>query len=182
MSSRSDTNLMLDVKAGDIKKLGILFERYKTVLFSYLFRITQNKHTSEDLVQNVFMRILKYRKNFTGCGKFTNWMYKIAHNVSVDHFNKDNRYRATDDFSKYNLKDNQTGDEVLIQKEQVKLLEKALYQLSEKKREILVLSKYQKLKYKDISKILGCSEATVKVRVFRAIMDLKDKYTRLEEL
>ena len=56
---------MLKVKEGDLDKLGLLFERYKKVLFAFYYRMNFNAELSEDLIQNVFMRILRYKHAFT---------------------------------------------------------------------------------------------------------------------
>jgi len=66
---------MLKVKDGDIDKMGLLYERYHRQLFSFLFHMTRHKEVSEDIVQNVFFRMLKYSKGFTGSGEFKTWMY-----------------------------------------------------------------------------------------------------------
>ena len=83
------------VQAGDLEKIGLLFERYKQILFAYFYRNTNHIHTSEDLVQNVFLRIIKYRQRFKGYGKFTTWMYHIARNVYLD-YDKKNKVSAFD--------------------------------------------------------------------------------------
>ena len=88
MNSLSDNVLMVKVQEGDLDKLGLLYQRYKKILFGYFYRQTCLAAISEDLVQNVFFRILKYRKQFRNEGKFTSWMYSIAHNVFIDHVRK----------------------------------------------------------------------------------------------
>ncbi|PSR57373.1 RNA polymerase sigma factor [Adhaeribacter arboris] len=173
---------MLKVKSGDVDRLGLLFDRYHRVLYSFFYRFTSSKMVSEDLVQNVFMRMLKYKHTFTGEGKFTTWMYHLARNVYADYYRKDSRLGFSDDFTtvenslhnSYNLEEQTKKDE------EIQLLQKALNQLSPDKKEVLILSRYQDLKYKEIADILGCSEAAVKVKVFRAMQDLKNIYTQLE--
>ena len=77
MDSFSDNVLMQKVQSGDLDKLGLLYQRYKKILFAYFYRQTCIAATSEDLVQNVFHRILIYRKQFRNEGKFSSWMYSI---------------------------------------------------------------------------------------------------------
>jgi RNA polymerase sigma-70 factor (ECF subfamily) len=72
---------MLQVKAGQVDQLGLLFERYHRILFSFFYNLNRNVEMSEDLVQNVFMRILKYKHRFKGDGEFKTWMFHIAKNV-----------------------------------------------------------------------------------------------------
>ena len=171
---------MLNVRSGDIDKLGLLFERYKESLFGYYYRITRDIEISEDLVQTVFLRILKYRYRFTGEGKFSTWMYYIAHNVYSDYIKKSNSYQLSADCSRAESANYSTAERLVLEKESVQRIQKALDLLSNDQREILVLSRYQGLKYKEIGEIFNCSVGAVKVRVFRAIMNLKQIYEKLE--
>lgn len=82
---------MLKVKDGNLDQLGLLFERYHRLLY----RFFQNYHQRvecQDLVQTVFMRILKYRTQFNeNEGEFKTWMFRIARNVNMDFFKKQKR-------------------------------------------------------------------------------------------
>ncbi len=77
---------MLAVRAGDMSRLAPLFERHHRQLFDYLARMTGNRSTAEDLVQDVFVRILKYRHTFRDDSRFDTWAFRIARNVRADHF------------------------------------------------------------------------------------------------
>lgn len=176
----SDINLMLKVQEGNLDKLGILFERYKTQLFGYFFRTTWDRDVSEDLVQTVFFRIIKYKHNFSGTGKFTTWMYSIAHNVFIDHYKKNTRFTYVEDFDIYKNENAVNSSEYVENDESIEILNKALLKLPHEKKEVLVMSKYQKLKYKEIAEILGCTEGTVKAKVFRALSELKEIYKEME--
>lgn len=176
----TDNELMMQVKTGDIEQLGLLFERYKKPLFGFFYRSTHNPSLCEDLVQNVFLRLLKYRGTFTGSGKFTTWMFGIAHNVFLDHCSKSGRLKSIDEVDENSFISEENLTDNFIEKEQIKLLNAALNKLNEEQRELIVLSKYQGLKYKEIGEILNCTEGTVKVRIFRALNELKDIYAKLE--
>ncbi len=180
MNSFSDNALMQKVKAGDLDKLGLLYERHNKILFGYFYRITSNSESSEDLVHNVFLRILKYRDKFRGEGKFYTWMFHIAHNIAADYFNKEKNRKYTDDIADHDLRDPACIDEELFKKEQQHMLRTALKKLNDDQREVLVLSRYQNLKYKEIAEILNCSEGAVKVRIFRALDRLSQIFSKLE--
>lgn len=168
---------MLQVKQGKPDKMGLLFERYHRPLFGFFYHLCGDGDTSEDLVQTVFYRMLKYRHTFTGEGKFTTWMYHIARNAHADHYKQQAKQR-TDTFAEVaDLVEVEKEDE---QTEQISLLERALHCLSHDKKEVLLMSRYQGLRYREIADILHCSEANVKVRVFRAMQDLRDIFKRLE--
>ena len=178
----SDNALMLKVKDGNLDKLGLLFERYKKPLFGFFYNMNKDAELCEDLVQNVFLRILKYRYLFRGEGDFKTWMFHIARNVNHDHYRKNKVGKA----ESVDLWENRLGHEdaysvQLLQDEETKMLSMALDRLPADKREIILLSKYQEKKYKEIGEILGCTEGAVKVKVFRALQDLKAAYQQLEK-
>jgi RNA polymerase sigma factor (sigma-70 family) len=179
----SDNHLMLQVKKGDTDRLGILFERYKNPLFTYFFRNTGHQVTSEDMVQTVFLRILKYRHTFDEKGTFSTWLYQVAHHLLIDLWSREKPKFDLDDLPPEEHTDDESAAEnSLIRDEAVNLLSKAMEELDPDAREILVMSKYQGIKYSVIGNVLGCSEGAVKVRVFRALQELKIIYKKLEGL
>ena len=173
---------MLKVKAGDLDRLGLLFERYHRMLYSFFYRLTSKVEISQDLVQNVFLRMLKYRHTYTGEGEFKTWMYHLARNVHADHYQKNTRLGFADDFTdlENKLKDDYNGEDQVRQEEEAHLLQLALNKLDLEKKELLVLSRFQGLKYKEIALLFGCSEGAIKVRAFRALEELKQIYLKLE--
>ncbi|MBL7856163.1 MAG: RNA polymerase sigma factor [Cyclobacteriaceae bacterium] len=173
---------MLKVKDGDLDKLGLLFERYKKPLYGFFYGLNKNGEISEDLVQNVFYRILKYRYLFRGEGDFRTWMFHIARNVNHDHYRK-NKMQGKDSLENWQdrLSTHENRSTEMQQDEAMQLLNMAMARLPMDVREVLLLSKFQELKYKEIGTLLGCSEGAVKVKVFRALRDLKEVYLHLEK-
>jgi len=182
LESMSDNALMLKVKEGDLDRLSLLFERYKKPLYGFFYGMNRESELSEDLVQNVFYRILKYRYLFRGDGDFRTWLFHIARNVSHDNFRK-NKIRKKDSLE--NWQDRLAGDgdraTEMLKDDELQLLSMAMERLPDDKKEILLLSKYQDKKYKEIGEIIGCSEGAVKVKVFRALQELKAVYRQLEK-
>lgn len=182
MKAITDNALMNKVKEGDLDKLGLLFERYKKPLFGFFYGLNRDGELSEDLVQNVFFRILKYRYLFRGEGDFRTWMFHIARNVNNDHFRK-NKLNAKDSLETWQdrLGSDENRSTEIQQDEEMQILSMAMDRLPEDKREILLLSKFQDKKYKEIGEIIGCTEGAVKVKVFRALQELKEVYKKLEK-
>ncbi len=182
MNSLADNTIMLKVKAGDLDKMGLLFERYHRPLYGFLFHMTYQRETSEDLVQQVFYKMLKYRETFTATGEFVHWMYSIARNTLKDQgksLKQRVKHENTDDHAE-RLPGGLTPEEQL-EKKQAKLgLYKAMEKLSDSHREVLTLSKFQELKYQEIAQILDISEIAVKTRAHRAMQELKSIYERAE--
>lgn len=182
MNTLNDNTLMLLVKAGDLDRMSLLFERHNRALFGFLFHMTQRRDVSEDLVQNVFYRMLKYRHHFTADSHFTGWMYHIARNELKDLLKKRSVTGHHDQLSDHEerITDGRLVDEGLEKKEAHRELSKAMLRLNERDREILILSRFQELKYAEISEIIGITPGAVKVRVHRAVQELKQIYLQTE--
>jgi RNA polymerase sigma factor (sigma-70 family) len=182
LESLTDNALMLKVKDGDLDRLGLLFERYKRPLYGFFYNMSKDGELAEDLVQYVFLRILKYRYLFRGEGDFKTWMFHIARNVNHDNFRKDKiRHKDSIEDWEDHLWDDNDKAASIEKDEDLHILSMAMDRLPEEKRELLLLSKYQDKKYKEIGEILGCTEGAVKVKVFRALQDLKAVYKQLEK-
>jgi RNA polymerase sigma-70 factor (ECF subfamily) len=178
--TESDENLMMSVRTGEVAKLGVLFDRHHRVLFDYFVRMTDNRMIADDLVQDVFFRILKYRNTFRGDGQFKAWMFHIARNARIDY------YRSHP--VEHVLPEDQVEEihttspfpaRQLEEKQQAEMLQCALSKLTPEKREVLVLSRYHEMKYDEISALMGCEVSTVKTRVHRAMKDLREIYKQL---
>lgn len=175
MQFPSDEELMSAVRAGDVRKLGALFDRHHASLFRYAMRMTSNRAWSEDLVQEIFVRILKYRETFRDGNGFTTWMFRIARNAYVDQARKKRWEVQTEDPVDAPV----SPIDELEQEQELKLLRRALQKLPEQQREILVLARFQQLPYEQIADLLGIEIGTVKTRVHRAIKQLRDVYFEL---
>ncbi len=172
---------MLKVKNGDLDKLGLLFERYHRQLFGFLFHTVGDRELGEDLTQNVFYRILKYRHTFRGDGEFKTWMYHLARNVVNDHGRTIKRTVKHQDIDtmQESIAGGSVADGPIQKKQELTLLRHAMERLSEESREILILSKFQELRYSEIARIMDLTEGAVKVRVHRAIGQLKNAYLEI---
>lgn len=168
---------MLRVKQGEVHLMGSLFIRHGRGMFTYFIRNTGSRADSEDLLQTLFERMIKYRKTYRGDAKFSTWMYQIASNLLIDYTKKkEKKLQKLKGFGKEKEKNDITHplsitDDKAIQNE---ILEQALSRLPTDQREVLILGKYQGLRYKEVAKIMDCSEGAVKVRIYRAINELKE--------
>jgi RNA polymerase sigma-70 factor (ECF subfamily) len=172
----ADNQLMQKVRDGDAAQLSVLFERHHKLLFNFFLRLTGNRELSEDLVQEVFLRMLKYRHTYRADSQFKAWMYQIARNAHIDSFRKVTQELPLDEGEDSTrvepMSPKPIPDEALQRKQEVTLLRQALAKLPREKREVLVLSRFQELKYEEIAEIMACDVGTVKVRVFRAVKEL----------
>lgn len=173
---------MLQVKDGDLDKLGLLFERHNKSLFGFFYKKTFQPDVSEDLVQSVFERMLKYRNSYSGTGTFTTWMFTIARNAHIDYYRQNKKHDEIEEFNEAIVTDYSTENVNESDHESRKnLLKIALSKLDEDKKEVVILSRFEGLKYSEIAQIQGVSESAIKVRFFRAMKDLKSTLAVLNE-
>jgi RNA polymerase sigma factor (sigma-70 family) len=176
MQSLSDEELMLQVRDGAGETLGVLFERYHAPLYNFYTKVTGDRALSEDLVQEVFLRILRHRQTFRDGTPFRAWIYQIARNARIDHFRKS---RPQVPFEPEMVPTVEQGDPAQRMQES-ELLHRAMMELPEEKRELLVLCRFQELPYEDVARLVGCGVATVKVRIHRALQELKQIFHQLQ--
>jgi RNA polymerase sigma factor (sigma-70 family) len=172
---------MMGVRDGDLSNLAPLFDRHSARLFNYYVRLTGNRQLSEDMVQDVFLRILTYRHTFRGESQFTTWMFTIARNVQVDNHRRWGREQPfrydRDDHEGVYGDDEPVSDDSVDYRYDAALLQESLLKLSPEKREALIMSRYQGMKYSEIAEVTGTSVENVKVRIHRAVNDLRKLFT-----
>lgn len=175
---------MIRVKEGELDMLSPLFDRYHQRLYGFFYRLTSRPDISADLVQDVFERVLKYRHTYSRDGRFATWLFQISRNLYHDHCRKMKRQPegfSMDRDSFYEQPGQNNASETASVKDDQLLLTQALDQLSEDKRQALILSRIEGFRYSEIADIMNCSEGAVKVRIFRSLKELKDIITRLQE-
>ncbi len=173
---------MLKVKKGDLEKLSLLYHRYSRRVFGFFYRLTGDGATSEDLVQNVFMRILKYKHTYSEDGKFETWIFHMARNIHHDHYKKNSRYSWQEDMGDWEsqLSDQKNAEVVAEKNDELGMLRQALQNLAPEKRELIEMTRFQKMKYEQVASLLGVTESAVKVRVHRVLKELRQAYLKLE--
>ncbi|MDW3197385.1 MAG: sigma-70 family RNA polymerase sigma factor [Cytophagales bacterium] len=173
---------MLKVKKGDLEKLSLLYHRYSRRVFGFFYRLTGDGATSEDLVQNVFMRILKYKHTYSEDGKFETWIFHMARNIHHDHYKKYSRYSWQEDMGDWEAKlsDEKNAEVAAEKSDELSMLRQALQSLTPEKRELIEMTRFQKMKYEQVANLLGVTESAVKVRVHRILKELRQAYLKLE--
>lgn len=174
--SAPDEVVMLQVRDGAVDMLGDLFDRYQVPLFNFYSKLTGDRTVSEDLVQEVFFRILKYRHTYRQGTPFRPWMFQIARNARIDHFRKQRPETELDpEMAALPRADSAQ------KKQETSLLHRALMRLPAEKRELLILCRFHELKYEEIARLVGCEVGTVKTRIHRALQELRIIFQELEQ-
>ncbi|UYZ62827.1 RNA polymerase sigma factor [Hymenobacter weizhouensis] len=178
-STPSDEDLMLRVQANDLDQLTPLFERYHGPLFGFLTRLNNgDRDTGQDLTQNVFLRVLKYRASYRPGLSFRTWLYQLARHVHADHWQQ-RRPAPTDlDSLERTTSHGRAAQAHRTATDCADSVQEALALLPAAQREILVLHRFQGFDYAEIGEMLGCSEGAARVKAHRALEALRTLYFR----
>jgi RNA polymerase sigma factor (sigma-70 family) len=178
----TDEMIMEAVKSGDLQQASLLFDRYHKRIYNFLARMTMDRILAEDLTQNVFVRMIKYRNSYREGARFQSWIYQVARNIFSDHYQEmKNRKRGFIEVEKIEgiMAD---SDETQMMDEREELLHRSLARLEPEQRELLVLTRFQHLKYEEVAAIMNTTVANIKVRVHRAIGKLREYYFEMEKI
>lgn len=175
MYENSDEIIMENIKAGELTGMSVLFERYHRKLFNFFLRMRLDRDTCHDLTQNLFYRMIRYKHTYRSGSSVKTWIYQIARNIYHDHCRnemKSSGLFTVEESYQADITDEPDG----FSEEEYNRLENSLKFLSETQRELIVLSRYQGLKYEEISALTNQSVAAIKVAVHRAVKQLRSVY------
>lgn len=182
-----DAQLMLRVREGDEASFTFLLERHRGPVVNFLHRMVQNRAISEELAQEVFLRVYRSRQTYEPAAKFTTWLFRIATHVALNWIRdgkKEKRNESLDEDSPENggrqIADRQqTIEQELIFEVKLKEIRQAIESLPEKQRAAVLMHKYQGLEYAQIAGALRCSESAVKSLLFRAYETLRARLAHM---
>jgi RNA polymerase sigma-70 factor (ECF subfamily) len=176
-----DTEVMRRVRAGHGDLVGLLFERHHRPVYGFFINLTHQSPLSEDLTQEVFLRVLRYATSFKEGSAFRPWLYRIARNVLTDHQNRLQPVTHLDEAD--HVHDPRPNAHCLAEAsaDQARLGQ-ALARLPLEKRELLLLAKDPDLRAQDLAGIYGCTPLALKVRVHRALNELRNHFFQRQEV
>ncbi|HEX2969151.1 MAG TPA: RNA polymerase sigma factor [Bacteroidales bacterium] len=166
---------MSEVKKGNLGEMAVIFEKYHVSLYNFFLHMGLQKDVGQDLTQNLFYRMIKYRSSYSDGKNVRTWMYQIARNLIRDYMNErkmsEGVITLTDNYIS-DPNDEDTG----FTEDDYKTLEHAITSLPADQRELIILCRYQGLKYSEVASILNISVPAVKVNMFRTIKKLRKIY------
>jgi len=176
----SDEALAKLAQEGDTKAFEELFERYKSPILNFIYRLIGNRETAEEVTQEAFIRAYKSLGAFDPRKRFSAWMYTVARNLAKNAL-RDKKYfrdvsleqavstEGGDLKLKHVLSDPNPRPDAIAQDEELSRdAQKGLQRLPVEFREVITLCNIEQMTYKEASKILGVSEATVMNRLRKA--------------
>ena len=175
-----DSTLVRNYLAGDENALATLINRHNQRLTSFIYSKVFDKEITEDIFQDTFIKVIRTLKlgKYNEEGKFLPWVMRIAHNLVMDHFRKNNKMPRFEGSPEYNifsaLKDDQLNAEKQLIKEQIETDVSALIaELPPEQQEVIRLRMYQDMSFKEISENTGVSINTALGRMRYALINLR---------
>lgn len=177
----SDIELMLRARGGNEAAFTELMRRHYRGVLNYIYRFTNTRENSEDLAQEVFLRVYRSASRYKPDAKFSTWLYKIATNVCITAVKDRGRDR---NLSLDEIQENagDMGDpksvnahDVSFRREIGSVIFNAMKSLPERERVAIILCKYEGLPYEEVADVIGCTVGAVKAYVHRGRMKLMEK-------
>lgn len=170
----SDEELVTKIKFGDKSALDILVRRYHGPIHAYIVRMGIEYHLANDIVQDVFIKLIHGMQYYETSRPFRPWLYTIASNTYKDHLKK---AYVQKDIPSSDIEENKTSadnpEDIFMLQEKREHVAAALQEIPEIYREVVVLRYYQDLKLGEISLVLDIPLGTVKSRLSNALHHLK---------
>jgi len=182
MQAVSDEQLIRWVADGDASCLGTLFERHHRGVYQYCLQLTRSPATSEDLVQDVFLKLLQKAASYRGDGSCKAWIFNIARNVTFDYLRRADRRTVTDDegdSTAEHMVDHRSTEQVAASQQNLHLVARALAEIPAAAREVIWLGRFVFEDYDDLAHALGCTASAARVRMHRAMQQLNATFTRM---
>ena len=176
-----DAELMLRVKDGDGASFGLLLEKYRASVSHFLYRMVQDQGVSEELAQEVFLRVYRSRETYEATAKFTTWLFRIATHLALNWLRDEKNERVQERLDQGNedaptreVPDRApTVEQQMVHAVKVEEVRRAVAALPGKQRAAVLMHKYEEMEYSQIAKVLSCSESAVKSLLFRAYETLR---------
>ncbi|MDH4155667.1 MAG: sigma-70 family RNA polymerase sigma factor [candidate division Zixibacteria bacterium] len=176
-----DYSLIRAVQNGDMVAFNELVDRYKGRLMNVIGRMLSSTEEAEDIVQETFVRVYQHRQSFNFEHCFSTWIYTIGLNLARNELRKRKKFKYYE-ISEMQGNEKEFAVEMKLPTRLPEVLDTAIKQLPEKYRTAFMLRDVQEMPYEEVAKILSVPLGTVKSRVNRARMMLRDKLQpRMEE-
>ena len=181
----SNTTLIARYLKGDEKAFETLVLRHKNMLFSMLMLITKDTSTSEDLFQETFIKVVEILRkgNYEEKGKFSYWVQRMAYNLAIDYFRKNQRTPIVSQEVGREMMEgiaykSPSMESYYIEKDKKKELHRRMRELPEKQRQVVVMRHYLKMSFQEIATRMGTSVNTALGRMRYALIFLRKKINK----
>jgi RNA polymerase sigma-70 factor, ECF subfamily len=187
-----DAQLMLRVRDGDERSFGVLLEKHRNPVIHFVYRMVQDRAVSEELSQEVFLRVYRSRETYEPTAKFTTWLFRIATHLALNWLRdgKNERGHQRLDAPRESEKDGDmparevsdrkpSVEQRMVYEISLREIRDAISLLPEKQRAAVLMHKYEEMDYSQIASVLECSESAVKSLLFRAYETLRARLAHM---
>ncbi len=182
-----DAELMLRVRDGDDTSFALLLEKHRRPVVHFLYRMVPNQGVSEELAQEVFLRVYRSRASYEPTAKFTTWLFRIATHLALNWIRDNKSEKNQESLSEELIEgverqvtDGQpTVEAQMVNESRLEEVRKAIDALPGKQRAAVVMHKFEDLEYTQIARALSCSESAVKSLLFRAYETLRGRLAHM---
>ena len=180
-SLERDAALMLRVRNGDESSFADLIDRHRAPVIHFLYRMIQNQAVSEELAQEVFLRVYRSRSTYEPTAKFTTWLFRIATHLALNWIRDGKNEKSQESLDKETTEGatrqipdrGRTVEQELLYQARLAEVRRAIETLPAKQRAAVLMHKYEEMEYTQIANVLECSESAVKSLLFRAYETLR---------
>ena len=180
LQHQDDAALVQDYVNGNERALEMLIIRHKLKIYNFIYSKVFDRDTAEDIFQETFIKVIRTLKRgvYNEEGKFLPWVMRIAHNLVIDFFRKNNRiptFDNNDEFDIFQLigDGNPTAERVMIEEQVVEDLQKLIVELPDDQKDVLTMRLYKDMSFKEIAESTGVSINTALGRMRYAIINLR---------
>jgi RNA polymerase sigma-70 factor, ECF subfamily len=193
----SDEALMTAYRAGETRAFGKLLARYEKPIWNFLRRFSRDAEAAEDLLQEVFLRVVKDAQEseaaWKGNAKFSTWLYTIARNLCIDRARRAVHREAasldgagssggesTETLHDRLASPDAPADLVVAGRQAARRIDRAIAELPDEQREVFLMREVMELPFAEIASVVGASEPTVKSRMRYALEKLRTALADLD--
>lgn len=177
---QEDALLVSDYINGNERALETLVLRHKLKIYNFIYSKVFDRDTAEDIFQETFIKVIKTLKRgvYNEEGKFLPWVMRIAHNLVIDYFRKNNRIPTFDNNEEYDIfqlisDGSPTAERSMIDEQVVEDLQKLIVELPDDQKDVLTMRLYKDMSFKEIAETTGVSINTALGRMRYAIINLR---------
>lgn len=167
----NDHILINQIVEGDTNAFAILVDRYKDLVFTLALRMLKNREEAEEVAQDTFIKTYKSIETFKGDSKFSTWIYRVAYNTSLDRIKKNRKHLNNVEINEFTAHQVVTIDNALDNmevKEREEAIQRCIDELPSEESFLLTLYYFDDLSLNEISKIVGITANSIKVKLFRS--------------
>ena len=196
LEQREDEALMLEYRRGNTRAFNVLLLRHQRPVYNFLVRHVGDRTLAEDMLQDVFLRVIKGAATYKREAKFTTWLYTIARNLCVDQSRRAKHRKAASLDQPLGKKGDEGGrtmgetvpdrglgvDRQVVSRRLHHRIQEAISTLSEEQREVFLMRETLNMPFKEIASVVGCPENTVKSRMRYALEHLRRELEEYREV